>query len=402
LLPLNLGVSGGGPLYSYFALKDLAPILEKRAVKPTIVIEASTLALATDSDSAWSEYEHLFSTVRSRAEILQYFPLLFANFRDYDMSSLFLSTAMFPSLMYRTQSRIMGSSPLAELERMAILGHGKNSFFNGFDDSWGFAPLYGALPASSTYTASNYVAGVAKTKEEFLRLTVALAHEIGARIVLLESSVSFTGAVVPDRVFSKLQEEFSDIAVIRARDCDFRMSDFQDAHVNIWGADRLSAKLLQILGLKGDRHELELKLQAVGEWIPLPDFSKWAVTAGAASPVKDRPDEIEIKAGTDQPRLSAVSPIIHVIPGSEYVLEFEASNSPRRVGVAFGPANAPIWLDSYNATATWTPNRLPGAHTSARLYVRLTPSFPEAVLRLLDYGESNGTHIRLLGLYRQR
>src|SRR4051794_32340746 len=54
LLPLNLAVSGGGPLYAYYTLRRIAPVLKRRERPPVLVLEINAMGLIVRS--GWDEY----------------------------------------------------------------------------------------------------------------------------------------------------------------------------------------------------------------------------------------------------------------------------------------------------------------------------------------------------------
>ena len=364
VLPLNLGISGGGPIYDYYALKSVADVLARRSVEPLLVIELSGLTLQPAPGTAWSEYEHLFSAVRSRAELAGDFPRLLANFRSYHMTSVFLSGVILPSTMYRSVSRSVGSLPLGEIPSMVTVGRGSNVAFYGFDDPWGFAPLYGrAANAQPAHTRE--IASVVPAKREFLRATLDLARRLGLGVVLLESSATSEGRP-PKSLFDELQGSVPGTRVIRFEDCDFHPEDFYDSHLNIWGAERLATRLVRLLGLKGNRQSLDRKQALLLDRLPVPQ---------PGSPFE-------------------------VVPDVPHILEFEAAPTAGKVCVSLGPTQSK-WMPSYNATMACTPENVEPA-AAARFYLRFRPRSPRAVVRITGEGAGGESSVRLVSFVRQR
>ena len=138
----------------------------------------------------------------------------------------------------------------------------------------------------------------------------------------------------------------------------------------------------------------------VGEPIALPAFSEWNLATDAAVAMKDDSYGVSLKPGAGQLRVAAVSPVLNLTPGSQYVFEFEVRNSRDSLDLRWGRRIPPSWLESYTATRVFTPERLPEPHSGARFYLRLMPRYPQNILRLLDYGTADGEQIRLVSLYR--
>lgn len=398
VLPLNLGVSGGGPLYCYHALKRIAPAIALRSTKPLLVLEVAPLALVPSPSSSWSEWEHLFAMVRTRSELAGEFPLLLSNFRSYDMTSLFLSTAALPSFMYRVQGRSVANLPVSQLRTIIADGYDTNGSYFGYDDLWGFAPQYGVISDVVEITAP--IAKVVEAKREFLFMTISLARQLGMPVVLIESSASY-GGLPPPELYAAVRERFPEVRTISLRECGFRPGDFQDAHLNIWGADRFAERLLGMLELTGDAQRLDGKIRATADRIGLPPASQWRLLEAVALADASDPHVIALAKSGGALLPDAVSPAIAVTPGAQYVFEFQVSGAGGRVGFEVAPA-APSGRPAYNRWVAWTPERLQGDHGEARFFLRFTPRAHQAVLRLLDDGHPDGARVRVVSLYRQR
>ncbi|HJZ97124.1 MAG TPA: hypothetical protein VKE70_11515 [Candidatus Solibacter sp.] len=399
LLPLNLGVTGGGPLYSYYALKALAPVLERRSTKPVLVLEVSAVAMQVAPGSIWSEYQHLFAVARSRFEIAHDFPALYSNFRTYDQTSLFLATWALPSLSYRAVAPAVGGLPVSELPMLFGTGRGMNMPYLAIEDPWGYAPLYETETIQQAVNPP-VMWNIAPCKRQFLRATVQLAHRLGMPVVLLESTVIGFGTP-PDAVFEEAAHEAPGARAIRYKNCDFRREDFQDAHLNDWGADRLSARLVAMLGLKGDKRKLEEKEHVAGDRADVPATATWHLPQTGVSIATDESRAIVFDRKAGVPNEPAESPSFPTIPGTQYVLEFEVRDASGRVCVVIGPEGAP-WQSGYNSADTCTSDTMRWQTPAARFYLRYTPQRSRSVIRVYCAGKANQARVRMVSLFRER
>jgi len=271
VLPLNFAVSGGGPLYDYFALKRIAPILEARTDKPLLVLEIKTDPLMQTRNSAWSEYPQYSAIVRRRFEMLGAAPMLWRNFRDFGMTSQFYSSVLVPSSIYRAQA-------------VPMLGAGTSldGYFYGAEDFSGFSPLFTTAvpsmvprgPAMPPLPLEELWPG----KIEFLRAFLALAKQTGCPVLLYASPTIMLGrdGQMLDRLIDLLQSELPDARVLRTSDLVLEVGDFDEGgHLNIKGADAAARKLIAALSLSGDHDALERKLDQAFERRPIPAADRW-------------------------------------------------------------------------------------------------------------------------------
>lgn len=394
LLPFNYAVSGGAQVYDFFALKRIAPILAARTDKPTLVIEIKTDVLPRTRNSAWSEYPQYISIVRSRGEMLQHAPALWRNFREFRLTSQFLSGILIPSSIYRAHA-------------VQLLGaHGSlEGQFYGAEDFSGFSPLYTRAVASMIPEGRPLpplpIEELWRGKVEFLRAFLALAASTGCPVVLYESPTVVMGrdARVLDALVDQLQQEVPALRIIRTGDYRLDIADFDEGgHPNISGSDRMSRYLVDALGLSGTSESLARKVDRGFMAASLPEMMAWTLDAPRASASAD---QLTIAPAATPSALLAQSPPIAVAPGREWTLEI-ATPVKNRAVVSLS------WVDpgtgvERSATAV-TPVDAASFGPAARVFIRATPTAEHVVVRVLDYDAAAPVEgaVRVLRLWSNR
>jgi hypothetical protein len=376
LLPFNFAVSGGGPVYDYFALKRIAPILTRRDAKPVLVLELNADVLRRLTNSAWSEYPQYISIVRSRFEMLEHARLLWWNFRDFNLTSQFLGSVLIPSSIYRSHA-------VSLLGQRATL----DGYFYGMEDFSGYSPLYTrAVPAMSApgppvpaIPLSAYWPG----KLEFLRAFLSLATSTGCQVALYESPTILLGrdSAQLDGIVAQLQREFPALRTVRMTDYHLRVEDFDEGgHLNIGGADKMSDAIVNTLGLTGDQARLVKRIDVGFQSAALQDLTQWTRA----------PDRVAVEDGAFYIRPTrAATPLvvesrpIRVSPGREWVLELAVPESRGRLFFKMS------WTDpttgAAQAVAMATPVEAPLLGRSARFFIRATPTSDRVTIRIEDY-----------------
>lgn len=398
ILPFNFAVSGGGPVYHFFALRRIAPILKQRAEKPVLVLELKTDPLVRTRGSVWSEYPQFSGIVRSRFEMLQYAAPLWQNFRDFGMTSQFLSGMLIPSSIYRSHA-------------VPMLGAGGNlhGYFYGMEDFSGYSPLLtraGPMPNLPTQTLPPVpLSGIYSGKIMFLKSFLALAASLQCPVVLYESPSVLLGrdreALEP--LVSALRAEFPGIQVIRSSDYDLDLDDFDEGgHLNIKGSDKMGAYFARRLGLHQPPAVLAAKLQQAFLQVPIPDVSSWTLDRARASGAGQ---ELTVVAASTEASLVAQSPEIRVAPGHEWVLEVAMPIESGRLAVALN------WQSDDQGTSQSLEFVSPLESTffgeSNRMFLRVTPGTDVVTIKVSDYdllnrGQASAGRVRFLRLWSSR
>lgn len=376
LLPFNFGVSGGAQVFDFFAVQRIAPILARRADKPTVLIELKTDALLRTPNNAWSEYPQYIAVVRSRTEMLRYAPALWRNFHDFGMTSQFLSGILIPSGIYRSHAvPLLGGQ--ASLE----------GTFYGPEDFSGFSPLYTQATPAMVLTGREAPAPIADfyaAKLELLRATISAVRAAGCPVVLYQSPTMMMGrdSRVFDSLFEELGREFPGVQIIRTSDYQLEIADFDEGrHPNIGGSDKISRALIARLGLKGSPAALTRKLAAGFLAIDVPGFERW--TGGTADSTPAGP-EIAFGAVERAASLIVESPPIALPEGREWVLEVSTPEITGQVMVSLA------WVDPQTgverSASAVSQLAAPPHGESARLFIRARPTAATVVLRLHDFG----------------
>lgn len=379
LLPFNFAVSGGGPLYDYFALQRIAPILARRTDKPVLLLELKTDTLQRQSNSAWSEYPQYIAIVRRRAEMLRHAGLLWRNFSDFNLTSQYISGVLIPSGIYRSHA-------------VPLLGAGGSldGYFYGVEDVSGFSPLT-TLARPSMVPAGGPlppipVEGFFPGKLAFLRAFLTLARTTGCRVVLYQSPTVFLGRDrgALDALVTSIQSEFGDLRMLRTDTYPLTIEDFDEGgHPNIRGSDKMGRYLIGALGIVGDPARLAAKTATAFEMSAIPAVSAWSsdtnriAAEGDAMLVRPAP-------GTT----IAQSPPIAVTPGREWV--FEAAVSEVRGRFTF----LLTWVDPgtqiEKSQVYITPELAPAFGPSMRVFLRAVPTAAHVTVRITDYQAAIG------------
>lgn len=372
ILPLNMAVSAGGPLYSYFALERLKPVLAQRDRQPVIAIELNPWTLAKEYGADWAEHFHLLGTVRSRQEQLRHYRLLYQNFKAYGMASQFLASLILPSGVYRSYNLGVGSQSLHDLGAMLSGGFGKRRYFWGMEDLGGYAPLYYSLKCDSIPSAGE---GLPLTwipsKVKLLRMFVRTATELGARVVLLTPPTYLTGADVRglDCLAGELQAEFPGLVYLPGSQYDLQAADFADAHLNLWGADRFATRLIERLSLRGNRDEFVRKWDYLFEQLGIPSFTQWNLCDPSVRVSDLDTEQLDLPIKRSEAHLLAASPPIEVTVGRSYVLEFSVDSDrlPLQVAVRSAHGQEEVIQTQTNEASHWP------RHSEARFFLRFNP-----------------------------
>lgn len=376
LLPFNFAVSGGAQVYEYFALKRIAQVLKDRADKPTLLLEIKTDVIPRTRNSAWSEYPQYISIVRSRMEMVQHAPALWRNFRDFDMTSQFLSGILIPSTIYRSHAvPLLGARGTLD------------GYFYGSEDFSGFSPLYtravpSMIPPGNTLGPMP-IGDLYAGKIEFLRAALSLATATGCPVVLYESPTVLMGrdGRILDALVDDLHREFPAVRVIRTSDYHLEIGDFDEGgHPNIAGSDKISRYLIATLGLNGSANGLATKLARGFVAAEIPAIETWrGVDHGSVS----ADHALAFTPESRPAALIAESPAIPVAAGREWVLEVATPELNGRVMATLS------WIDprtkaEVSAVAV-SPVDASSFGSAARLFIRARPTASQVVVRLLDY-----------------
>ena len=407
LLPFNLATSGGGPIAAYYALDHLGPVLSPRSDKPVILMELSLNPLdrahAAWPGGGWSEFQHVFSTARSRRLLARHLGLLVSNFRAYSQASEFWSSAIFPSFGYRAYYRQVGSLPGPRLVDFFVSGIDRNAELYGMEDIGGYSPSYTVTANAPTAMEWTPLAieSFVPAKLAFLRLFVGLAAELGSEVVLVPAPVSLHGYHRAfERLAADLEREYPHVRMIRDRDYGLRSADFDPTgHLNIWGADRFTGWLIDHLHLSGDGARLQQKMRLAFETPAIPPFRSWSFIGTGATGDPDDPNALDWSPTPGSPTV-VTSPWIPVVADRQYVLEFATASMPGRLVVTMGDPGA---RRDESASLTTTPPS-PALGTTTRFFLRVSPSAPR--LRITARYEPAGSEVpgtparvRLKGLY---
>jgi hypothetical protein len=384
LLPFNFAVSGGGPVYAYYALEQIAPVLAQRSTKPLLLMELSLNTLGRNwaeeqPGGGWSEYQQLFAVARSRRLIARHFLLLRENFREYSESSEFLSAAFWPSSSYRAYGRILGAyTPSQFID--ALARQRRDGYFYGFEDLGGFAPLYAT--AHGTYQADFVPLPLERfvpAKVAFLKLFIERALQLGTRVVLYPIPSSQPGYYLAlERLAERLKLEYPQIRIIRNRDYGLTLQDFDvSGHLNIWGADHFAQWLIANLHLVGDQLRLDRNIRAAFEKVILPPVGSWDFSGTEATLKRSSPYQL-LWTPRAANQTIATSPWISVTANRQYVLEFWALSRSGNFVVQIGGIGASPGAVTETVTVPVVLEH-PG---EIRYFLPVTPNDPRIRIRI--------------------
>lgn len=376
LLPFNFAVSGGAQVYDFFALKRIAPVLAARTDRPTLVIEIKPDVLPRTRNSAWSEYPQYISIVRSRGEMLRHAPALWRNFREFRLTSQFLSGILIPSSIYRAHAvQLLGA-------RGSLEGQ-----FYGAEDFSGFSPLYTrAVPSMVPDVKPLPAVPVSELwpgKVEFLRQFLALARATGCPVVLYETPSVLMGrdSAVLDSLVEAMQHEFPGVGIIRTGDYHLEIGDFDEGgHPNISGSDKMGRYLIERLGLQGSAPRLADKIRRGFAAAEVPAPTAWTRDAARTTATVD---ELVVAGATAPSALLFESPPIAVGAGREWTLEMATPGLIGRVIITLS------WVDPSSGVektaSAVTPVGADQFGSSARVFIRAVPTAGQVVVRVQDF-----------------
>jgi hypothetical protein len=381
LLLWNFGISGGGPLTSYYALKAAASAIAARDVKPVLLLELRAEAIAKNQGTAWAEYPQYLGLVRTRRERLGDQLFLFRFFREMGMTSQFVSSVVVPSGIYRS-------------EMVPIFEHAQqlDGFFYGMEDVSGYSPLYTvAAPVGRDVStevapplpASRWLNGKLWAIRRFLQL----ASDLGCPVVLWSSPSErpTASSALYDGLASELRAEFPGVRLLRTNEYPLATDDFEEgAHLNIRGSDKVARFLVDRLGLSG--HDLGARVRYAFDVYSLEPVESWtlgsAATGGPRSSIV-----LDGSASSEHPDV-AVSPRIQVTPGRECVLEVRTALRRGRLGIFIWWRNPATRQLEQVQVVTDPGVRAFGDHS--RTFVRAVPRSDVVWIQIRDDGAVNG------------
>ena len=375
VVPFNFAASGAGPLFNYFALRRIAPVLRAREHRPWIVVELKRDALEADSQ-LWAEYPQYLGIVRGRTEMLRFAPMLWRSFRDYGMTSQFLSSVMVPSSIYRSHAvQILGAASSLQ------------GYFYGMEDFSGFAPLYTVAAEALFHRAPDErPLRLSDGKRAFLAAFLRLASDIGCPIALYSSPTLHPDreAAVYDALVADLRGELPGLRHLKTTEYGLDPGDFDEGgHPNLHGADRLSRRIIAALDLRGDPGTLTTRLGRAFDVVSLAPVGRWTLSNRARA-VGDR--SLAIDTASSLPTIAA-APSIAVTRGREYVLE--AAVALTRGRIAFNVS----WLDGASGRReerrAMSP-RDPRLARDGRLFLRFRADADAIDLGIVDVEALNG------------
>lgn len=319
LIPLNLGVSGGGPLLAYYMLDRIAPAIATRRHKPILVLEISPLSIS--NTPGWDEYPHFISAVRSRWKRLSELHYALATFREFNVAERYWAGLAVPSFYYWN------------FLPQVLRGERFLSFY-GDEDVSGYAPLDDASQRPPA-TPSGDLSNVALSKIAYLDRFLRLAAKLKCMVVLYaypvvwkqESAEELIGLLtkhLPET--PTIPFTAKDIPKIEAADVQYGGG----AHVNVRGAAKISEALLKKLsGVLQPSPDFDARWHQFVDAVDLPEAGRWTL-AGHMS-FKDQTLTLD---GPDKYAISA-SDIVHVPEGQHITLEYDADVSSGIVEINF-------------------------------------------------------------------
>ncbi len=267
ILPFNFGISAGGPLFAYYALAHIRPVLEAREKKPVLVLEINEPAGETNLN----QFEHIFATVRTRSALIRDFPDLLQHAREHDKTSQFLAGVFLPSLRYRAYGRY-------------VLGGGRfhDGSLAGNEDAGGYAAINSIrpdeLPAVEEASGpAPYPASTMTYIERFLRI----AAELDAPVVLYRfPNVKHWSSRRTAELVAHFRAAFPTLNIVSLGKEDIALTrdDIQSCcgmHLNANGSDKVAAALIDKLGLRGDRENLARRWRALVDETRIPAPALW-------------------------------------------------------------------------------------------------------------------------------
>lgn len=323
LIPLNMGITGGGPITSYYILDSLVPYLQERKKRKLPVILAIDLfrPLLIDSDDVkakkqFGEFLQFSYVVRDRARRLDDFAELFDVFLSQGAGTSFLADLVLPSGVYREHvGRVIGQWRFP-------------GGYQGKEDYLGFAALHSRTGFPAIARQEAFV--VSNKKVAYLRRLLAAAFQLTDKVILHAAAGEYEfmerDALLP--LVDSLRAEFPGLRFLPFDRDRFTMSDFQGNHLNLHGSRKNSLRFVEFLKKEGMMPSREERLSGGFERLfparALPPLDTWRaiIPPGLAAP---RLSSHRIE-GAGQSEESAnvqfISPDIEVIPGRPIYLAF--------------------------------------------------------------------------------
>jgi hypothetical protein len=253
IVPLNLGVSGGGPLFAYKALARIEPLLAKRSHPPTLVLEVNPDGFLLGK---WDEYPQFISLERSRFAVFRDFPSLLSHFRDARLGSRLFNGWWLPSSYYR-----------AFREQVFTGTSFPGSFFYE-EDIAGYAPVPNMARASSgpfgTQFAEPALSGYKRSALEYAVRWLEIAARLNAKVVIHLAPAYFSSADEAKNLLAFFRTQFPliNFIVLDPRDIGLTAREAFDAHPNESGARMIALNLIHAAALRPNPRFGEAMAQA--------------------------------------------------------------------------------------------------------------------------------------------
>lgn len=364
LIPLNMGITGGGPITSYYILDSLIPYLQERKKRKAPVILAIDLfrPLLIDSDDVkakkqFGEFLQFSYVVRDRARRLEDFAELLDVFHSQGAGSSFLADLIFPSGVYREHvGRVIG--------RWWFPGG-----YQGQEDYLGFAALHGQTGFPAITRQEAFV--VSEKKLAYLRRLLASAFQLTDKVILHAAAGEYEfmerNALLP--LVDSLRAEFPGLRFLPFDRDRVTMNDFQGNHLNLYGSRKNSLRFVEFLKKEGLMPSREERLGGGFERLfparALPPLDAWRaiIPPGLVSPSLSHHHIESSGKSEESANVQFISPDIEVIPGRPIYLAFtlqelagsQISAAMLDSGPILNVASAPILSEEATEVMALTP-----------------------------------------------
>jgi hypothetical protein len=387
LIVLNLGISGAGPLFAYEALRQIAPVIAKREVRPTLVLEISPSSL--EAGANWDEYPQWVSAIRSRTDVVRSYLSYYSYFAENGQASRLFNSLLLPSAYYRSSRRYV------------LLGGRYDAGFFGDEDVGGFAAISTAkapgLIPDGVQSYHRTLSAYSPQKLEYVRRFLALAQQLGTPVVLYFYPLHYQSperaAVLSD--YLKSQFPASNLDVMTNADVGVELADldFGSGHLNLRGSDKAARALIHKLHVNRDAASAHALWASLATEHPLETATAGAGIRESRSGCRGMALDFDGTAGVGA---AWYSKEISVKPGSRHTMD---------VSYSFGQGNVVGAIEilddagtlSNSVSSVWplmTDGALPAgeqslaitptaAHAQVRVAVRNAPAKGTVCLRLL-------------------